>query len=104
MTRDPIAAMLADAYVARHCSAPPETALDMAARLGKEVRAAASERALTALRRGYEAHQSDIDLFGSDPALHLRYLDARDEALALFGGELRWQRQTDEQTPEGERT
>jgi hypothetical protein len=38
-----------------------------------------------------EAHEADIEVFRGDPASHLSYLDARDEALALHGGDLGWE-------------
>lgn len=93
MTRpDPISVMLADGYVARHATGPKfETASELATRLIGEARTVALDRALANLGRGVEAQQADIDVFQGDPAMHLRYLDARDEALALHGEELGWE-------------
>jgi hypothetical protein len=91
---DAISRLLADAYVARH--ATPATghspALEEAARFAADTRAAALERVLADLRRGVEPRDADVDPLWADPAAHLRYLDARDEALALHGGRLRWDR------------
>ena len=89
---DPLASLWADAYVARHATGPrQETAAELAARLVGEARTVALDRALANLGRGVEAHQADIDVFRGSAAMHLRYLDARDEALALHGGELGWE-------------
>lgn len=89
---DPLATLWADAYVARHATGPKqETAAELADRLVGEVRTVALDRALANLSRGIEAHRADIDLFQGNPAMHLRYLDARDEALALHGDELGWE-------------
>jgi hypothetical protein len=87
---EPIARLWADAYVARHGPAQPETALEWAARDARERRAAALERCLADLSRGYEPRETDIAPLRAEPDAHLRYLDARDEALALHGGELAW--------------
>lgn len=99
MTRpDPISTMLADGYMARHGTGPKEeTAAELGARLVREARTVALDRALSDLANGREARQRDIDLFNGDPHMNLRYLDARDEALALHGGDLVWQPE-----PEGE--
>lgn len=95
---DPLAALWADAWVARYSPAPrPETADELAKRLVGEARTAALDRALADLAQGREARQSEIDVFQGDPHLHLRYLDARDEALARHDGDLVWQGE-----PEGE--
>lgn len=93
MTRpDPISVLLADSYIARHGSGPKgETAAELGARLVGEARAEALDRALANLGRGVEPSQADIDLFQGDPHMNLRYLDARDEALALYGDELAWE-------------
>jgi hypothetical protein len=39
-------------------------------------------------------------VFNGEPTMNLRYHDARDEALALHGGDLEWQR--DEPDPDDE--
>jgi len=89
---DPLAALWADAYVARHSTGPrQESAAELGARLVREARTVALDRALANLSRGVEARQGDIDVFNGDPHMNLRYLDARDEALALHGGELGWE-------------
>lgn len=94
--------MLADGWVARHDTGPkPETAHELASRLVKEARAKALARALGDLSRGFEPHQVDLDLFNSDPHMNLRYLDARDEALALHGDDLTWQPEPDPEPDEG---
>lgn len=88
--------MPADGWVARHAAAPrEETATEWLARTTREARLAALDRALFDLKRGYEAWQADIDVFAPDGPLHLRYLDARDEALGLYGEELAWQPEPD---------
>lgn len=107
MTRpDPISVMLADGYVARHATGPKvETAAELGTRLIGEARAVALDRALANLGRGVEARQADIDVFQGDPAMHLRYLDARDEALVVHGGELGWEPEPEpEPETEGEVT
>lgn len=93
MTRpDPISVMLADGYIARYGTGPKEeTAAEWLARATREARTVALDRALANLGRGVEAHQTDIDVFRPDPHMNLRYLDARDEALALHGDMLRWE-------------
>lgn len=93
MTRsDPISVMLADGYVARHATGPKvETAAELGTRLVGEARTVALDRALANLGRGVEALQADIDVFQGDPHMNLRYLNARDEALALHGDELAWE-------------
>lgn len=89
---DPIATMLADAWVARHAPGQKEeSATEWLVRTTSEARQAAHDRALSGLKRGYEARQADIDVFAPDANLHLRYLDARDDALAHYGEELTWQ-------------
>lgn len=96
---DPFSAMLADGWVARHGTGPSEeTAHELAERLVREARTKALDRALGDLSRGFEPHQVDLDLFNGDPHMNLRYLDARDEALALHD-DLEWQR--DEPGPDG---
>ncbi len=100
--------MLADGYVARHGTSPKrETAAELGARLVREARTVALDRALANLSRGVHAHQADIDLFEGDPRMHLRYLDAFDEALALHGDELGWEPEPDpepdpDQSPDDE--
>lgn len=103
---DPLAALWADAYIARHATGPKaETAEELGASLVEEARTVALDRALANLGRGVEAHQVDIDLFRGSPAMHLRYLDARDEALARHGEELGWEPAPDpEPEDEGEVT
>lgn len=89
---DPISVMLADGYIARHGSGPkPETATEQLVRTIREARVVALDRALANLGRGVEAHEADIAVFRADPHMHLRYLDARDEALALHGDALAWE-------------
>ena len=96
---DPISAMLADGWVEKYGTAPKaETADELAARLVREARTEALDRALGDLRNGREPRQSDLDLFNGEPTMNLRYHDARDEALALYGDELEWQR--DEPDPD----
>tara|TARA_B100000678_G_scaffold243468_1_gene215110 strand:- start:884 stop:1180 length:297 start_codon:yes stop_codon:yes gene_type:complete len=93
--------MLADAWVEKYGNAPKqETADELAARLVKEARTKALDRALGDLTRGFEARPSDKELFGGDPHMNLRYWDARDEAVARFGDALEIQR--DEANPEDE--
>ena len=103
MTRpDPISALLADSYIARHGSGPKgETAAELGARLVGEARVVALDRALANLGRGVEARQADIDVFQGDPHMNLRYLDARDEALARHGDTLTWQPEPDPEPDEG---
>lgn len=89
---DPISAMLADAWVARYGTGPKEeTAIEWLARATREARTVALDHALANLGRGVHAHQADIDVFRADPHMHLRYLDAFDEARALHGDELAWE-------------
>ena len=89
---DRISELLADAWVEKYGTAPKqETADELAARLVKEARAKALDRALGDLSRGLEARPSDKELFGGDPHMNLRYWDARDEAVARYGDELAWQ-------------
>lgn len=98
---DPISAILADGWLERYGSQPKqETADELAARLVREARTGALDRALADLRNGREPRQSDLDLFNGEPTMNLRYHDARDEALALHGGDLEWQR--DEPDPDDE--
>lgn len=103
MTRpDPISVMLADGYVARHATGPKvETAAELGTRLVGEARTVALDRALANLGRGVEALQADIDVFQGDPAMHLRYLDARDEALVVHGGELGWESEPEPEPDDG---
>ncbi len=89
---DPISVMLADGWVSRHSTAPTqETATELGMRLVREARTVALDRALANLGRGVEAHEVDVELFRGDPHMHLRYLDARDDALAQHGDELAWE-------------
>lgn len=89
---DPIAVMLADGYIAQYGTGPKtETAAELGARLVREARAEALARALGNLGRGVEAHEVDVELFRGDPHMNLRYLDARDEALARHGDVLAWE-------------
>lgn len=98
---DPISAMLADGWVERYGSqSKQETADELAARLVREARTEALDRALADLRNGREPRQSDLDVFNGEPTMNLRYHDARDEALALHGDDLEWQR--DEPDPDDE--
>jgi hypothetical protein len=84
--------MLADAYMARYATAPTqETAAELGTRLVRKARTVALDRALANLGRGVEAHEVDVELFRGDPHMHLRYLDARDEALGQHGDELAWE-------------
>lgn len=93
---DSIATMLADGWVARHgTGSKQETATEWLVRTTREARQAALDRALFDLKRGYEARQADIDVFAPDGPMHLRYLDARDEALGIYGEELAWQPEPD---------
>jgi hypothetical protein len=94
--------MLADGYVARHATVPKvETAAELGARLVGEARIVALDRALANLGRGVEALQADIDVFQDDPAMHLRYLDAREEALALHGEVLGWEPEPEPEPDDG---
>lgn len=89
---DPISVMLAEGFIARYGTGPKEeTATEWLARTTRETRAVALDRALANLGRGVEAHQADIDVFRADPHMNLRYLDARDEALARHGDVLGWE-------------
>lgn len=89
---DPISVLLAEGFIARHATGPKqETAHELADRLVREARTVALDRALANLGRGVEAHEADLEVFRGDPHMHLRYLDARDEALALHGDELAWE-------------
>ena len=89
---DPISVMLADAWVGRYASGPrEETATERLVRTIREDRTVALDRALTNLGRGVEAYEADVQVFRADPNMHLRYLDARDEALARHGEELGWE-------------
>lgn len=98
---DTISAILADGWVAKYGTAPKqETAAELGARLVRESRTKALDRALGDLTRGLEARPHDKELFGGDPHMNLRYLDARDEALARHGDEL--EIQPDEPDPEDE--
>lgn len=88
---DVISRLLADGWVEKYGTAPkPETADELAARLVREARTEALDRALGDLSQGYEPRQADLDLFNGDPHMNLRYHDARDEALARYGDELEW--------------
>lgn len=100
---DPISALLADAWVDKYSTGPkPETAADLGARLVREARTKALDRALGDLTRGLEARPRDKELFGGDPYMNLRYLDARDEALLLHDDELEIQRDEPDPDDEGE--
>lgn len=97
-----LASLWADAYIARHATGPKmETAHELAARLVREARTVALDRAISDLANGCEARQCDIDLFNGDPHMNLRYLDARDEALARHGDTLTWQPEPDPEPDEG---
>lgn len=99
---DVLASLWADAYVERHSTGPkPETAAELDARLVREARSVALDRALSDLGNGREARQCDLDTFNGDPHMNLRYLDARDEALARHGDDLVWQPDP-EPEPDGE--
>lgn|GEM_PF-4302856 len=98
---DPISAMLADGWVEKYGTAPKqETAAELGARLIREARTKALDRALADLTRGLEARPRDKGLFGGDPYMNLRYLDARDEAVVRFDDEL--EIQSDEPDPDDE--
>lgn len=98
---DAISRLLADGWVAKYGTKPKEeTADELATRLVRESRTKALDRALADLKRGLEARPADKELFGSDPHMNLRYLDARDEALLLHDDELAIQ--PDEPDPDGE--
>lgn len=90
MGDDPIARLLADAYLAKYANPFPETASKWLARETAAQRERTLARVLGALRRGCEPPEADIAMLRPDAAKHLAYLDARDEALALHGGELSW--------------
>jgi len=90
MADNPIARILADAYLAKYAKPAPETANDWLTRETATERERTLARVLAALRRGCEPPDADIAMLRPDPDKHLAYLDARDEALALHGGELSW--------------
>jgi hypothetical protein len=100
---DPISALLADAWVDKYGTGPKqEAAAELGARLVREARTKALDRALVDLTRGLEARSRDKELFGGDPHMNLRYLDARDEALLLHDDELEIQRDEADPDDEGE--
>jgi len=90
MADDPIARILADAYLAKYARPAPETADEWLMRESAAQRERTLARVIAALRRGCEPPEADIAMLRPDPEKHLAYLDARDEALALHGGELSW--------------
>lgn len=93
---DPISVMLADGWVARHSTRPKvETAEELLARLVRETRTEALDRALANLGKGIHAREADIVLFRGDPHMHLRYLDAFDDAVALHGEAMAWEPEPD---------
>ncbi|OCC24870.1 hypothetical protein MB02_05270 [Croceicoccus estronivorus] len=101
---DPISRLLADAWVGKHSTgAKEETADELGMRLVKEARTKALDRALGDLSRGHEPRQSDLDVFNGDPRMNLQYLDARDEAVARYGGDLVWQPDAPDLDDEGEK-
>lgn len=90
MADDPIARILADAYLAKYAKPAQETADEWLARETAAQRERTLARVLAALRRGCEPPETDIAMLRPDAEKHLAYLDARDDALALYGGELSW--------------
>lgn len=98
---DPISRLLADAWVEKYGTGPKEeTADELATRLVRESRTEMLDRVLADLQRGYDARPADKALFEGDPHMNLRYLDARDEAVARYGDDLVWQ--PDEPDPDCE--